>query len=231
MHTGEAVRHQPSRLLKRAIDIILAAGGLVVLAPVIVAVAILIRWRLGAPVLFCQHRTGMGGRQFRVLKFRTMTDRRDARGELLPDHRRLTRLGRLLRRLSLDEIPQLVNVLRGDMSVVGPRPLLPKYDTWYTATELRRFDVRPGITGLAQIAGRNTVGWGTRLSLDVEYVDRCSLWLDATIIVRTIRVVFAREGAVADQRALMSDLDEERAEALTDEFLLDAEGRKLLRAG
>ncbi|MEQ7007545.1 sugar transferase [Actinopolymorpha sp. B17G11] len=224
------MRLQPGRTLKRGIDVVLALVGLLALAPVMAAVALLIRWRLGGPVLFRQRRTGMGGRQFRVLKFRTMTDRRDARGELLPDHRRLTRLGRLLRRLSLDEIPQLINVLRGDMSVVGPRPLLPKYDTWYTATERRRFDVRPGITGLAQIAGRNTVGWGTRLSLDVEYVDRWSLWLDAVIIVRTIRVVFAREGAVADQRALMSDLDEERAEALTDELLLDAEGRKLLRA-
>lgn len=226
----ESVGPQPRRFAKRVIDLVLASVGLLVLAPLVAAVAVGIRWRLGAPVLFRQQRTGMGGRQFRVLKFRTMTDSRDARGELLPDHRRLTRLGRLLRRLSLDEIPQLVNVLRGDMSVVGPRPLLPKYDTWYTATERRRFDVRPGITGLAQVAGRNTVGWGTRLSLDVEYVDRCSLWLDAAIIVRTIRVVFAREGAVADQRALMSDLDEERAEALTDEVLLDAEARKLLRA-
>lgn len=159
-----------------------------------------------------------------------MTNRRDARGELLPDHRRLTRLGRLLRKLSLDEIPQLLNVLRGDMSIVGPRPLLPKYDLWYTAYERRRFDVRPGITGLAQIAGRNTVGWSMRLSLDVEYVDRCSLWLDAKIILQTVKVVFAREG-VADQRALMSDLDQERSEAMTDELILDAKSRQLLRAG
>jgi lipopolysaccharide/colanic/teichoic acid biosynthesis glycosyltransferase len=116
------------------------------------------------------------------------------------------------------------------MSVVGPRPLLPKYDLWYTTRERRRFEVRPGITGLAQIAGRNTAGWSTRLDLDVDYVERCSLWLDAKILVRTLRVVIVGDGMVADQRSLMSDLDEERAEAHTDELILDAEARALLRA-
>jgi lipopolysaccharide/colanic/teichoic acid biosynthesis glycosyltransferase len=213
---------------KRGFDIVLALIGLVLLAPLAVAVWGLVRWRLGTPVLFRQRRTGRDRRVFRVLKFRTMTDRRNARGELLPDRRRLTRLGRLLRRLSLDEIPQLFNVLRGDMSLVGPRPLLPKYDLWYTPEEARRFDVRPGITGLAQIAGRNTLAWGDRLKLDVEYVERWSLWLDLRIILRTVLVVVARDG-VADQRALMSDLDEERSEAMTDELVLDARARALLR--
>nr|WP_273377775.1 sugar transferase [Actinopolymorpha pittospori] len=228
---GEVVKHQVARGVKRAFDIGLALAGLVVLSPLILAVSLVVRWRLGSPVLFRQRRTGMGGRSFWVLKFRTMTDKRDRRGELLPDHKRLTRLGRLLRKLSLDEIPQLINVLRGDMSIVGPRPLLPKYDLWYTPNERRRFDVRPGITGLAQIAGRNTVGWSVRLSLDVEYVERCSLWLDSRIILQTVKVVFAREGVVADPRALMSDLDEERSEAMTDELILDAKARQLLRAG
>jgi lipopolysaccharide/colanic/teichoic acid biosynthesis glycosyltransferase len=219
-----------SRGIKRAFDVVLALAGLVVLAPLAVAVWFVVRWRLGSPTVFRQRRTGMGGRQFSVLKFRTMTNRRDKHGHLLPDHRRLTRLGRLLRQLSLDEIPQLVNVLRGDMSIVGPRPLLPKYDLWYTDRERRRFEVRPGITGLAQVAGRNTVGWSTRLHLDVDYVERRSLWLDAKILATTMRVVLVGEGVVADQRALMADLDEERSEAHTDEVVFDAEARKLLRA-
>nr|WP_202890278.1 sugar transferase [Actinopolymorpha rutila] len=228
---GSAVRIQVARGCKRAFDIGLALAGLGVLSPLVLAICLVVRWRLGAPVLFSQQRTGMNGRPFPVLKFRTMTDRRDRDGDLLPDHRRLTRLGRLLRALSLDEIPQLINVLRGDMSIVGPRPLLRKYDLWYTAHERRRFDVRPGITGLAQIAGRNTVSWSARLSLDVEYVERCSLWLDLRIVLQTAKIVFTREGVVVDSRALMSDLDEERGEALTDELVLDAKARRLLRAG
>jgi lipopolysaccharide/colanic/teichoic acid biosynthesis glycosyltransferase len=217
------------RGVKRGFDVVVAAIAMVVLSPLMLATWVLVRWRLGTPVLFRQIRTGRGRRPFRVVKFRTMTDRRNARGDLLPDHRRLTRLGRLLRRLSLDEIPQLVNVLRGDMSIVGPRPLLPQYDTWYTREEARRFDVRPGITGLAQIAGRNTLSWGERLRLDMDYVERWSLWLDLTIVLRTFTVVFARHG-VADQRSLMPDLDEERAAAMTDELVLDAEAKRVLRA-
>ncbi|MGW0230310.1 sugar transferase [Actinopolymorpha singaporensis] len=225
------MRIQVARGVKRAFDIGFALAGLGVLSPLVLLIWVAVRWRLGAPVLFSQQRTGMNGRPFAVLKFRTMTDRRDRLGGLLPDHQRLTRLGRLLRALSLDEIPQLINVLRGDMSIVGPRPLLRKYDLWYTPHERRRFDVRPGITGLAQIAGRNTVGWSARLSLDVEYVERGSLWLDLKIVLRTVKIVFTREGVVVDSRALMSDLDEERGEALTDELVLDATARRLLRTG
>jgi lipopolysaccharide/colanic/teichoic acid biosynthesis glycosyltransferase len=217
------------RGVKRGFDVVTAAVGLAILSPLVLVIWVVVRWRLGSPALFRQCRTGRGRRRFSVLKFRTMTDRRNARGELLPDHRRLTRLGRLLRRLSLDELPQLVNVLRGDMSIVGPRPLLPQYDRWYTTEELRRFEVRPGITGLAQVMGRNTLAWGARLRLDVRYVQRWSLWLDLVIIVRTFGVVFGREG-VADQRSLMSDLDQERSEAMTDELVLDAGERELLRA-
>lgn len=217
------------RGVKRGFDVVTAVVGLAVLSPLMLVIWVVVRWRLGSPALFWQRRTGMDRRRFWVMKFRTMTDRCNARGELLPDHRRLTRLGRLLRRLSLDEIPQLVNVVRGDMSIVGPRPLLPQYDRWYTREELRRFEVRPGITGLAQVTGRNTLAWGARLRLDVRYVQRWSLWLDLVIIVRTFGVVFAREG-VADQRSLMSDLDQERSEAMTDELVLDSGDRDLLRA-
>lgn len=225
------MRQRVGRAVKRSLDLVVAIVGLVVLAPLIVAICLVIRWRMGSPVLFEQQRTGYQGRQFWARKFRTMNSKTDDRGRLLPDHRRLGRLGRLLRKLSLDEIPQLINVVRGDMSLVGPRPLLPKYDQWYSPNERRRFDVRPGITGLAQVAGRNTVGWNARLSYDIEYVDRWSLWLDFTIVLQTVKVVFSRDGVVDDPRALMSDLDEERGEAMTDEMVLTPEDRALLRAG
>jgi lipopolysaccharide/colanic/teichoic acid biosynthesis glycosyltransferase len=217
------------RAVKRSFDIAAALFGLIVLSPLILAICIAIRWRMGGPVLFRQRRTGYRGRSFGALKFRTMNSRTDKHGNLLPDHKRVGRIGRLLRKTSLDELPQLLNVLRGEMSVIGPRPLLPKYDLWYTDRERRRFEVRPGITGLAQVAGRNTVGWSTRLHLDVDYVERRSLWLDAKILATTMRVVLVGEGVVADQRALMADLDEERSEAHTDEVVFDAEARKLLR--
>lgn len=225
------MRQRIGRAVKRSFDLVVAIVGLVVLSPLVLAICLVIRWRMGGPVLFKQQRTGYRGQRFWALKFRTMNSKTDSRGRLLPDHKRLGRLGRLLRKTSLDEIPQLINVVRGDMSLVGPRPLLPKYDQWYSPTERRRFHVRPGITGLAQVAGRNTVGWNARLSYDIEYVDHWSLWLDARILVQTVRVVFARHGVVDDPRAVMSDLDEERGEAMTDEMLLTPEDRALLRAG
>lgn len=225
------VRQRIGRAVKRSFDVVAALSGLIVLSPAIVAIAVLVRWRMGSPILFKQQRTGFRERQFWALKFRTMNSRTDAQGRLLPDHKRLGRLGRLLRKLSLDEIPQLINVVRGDMSIVGPRPLLPKYDQWYSPNERRRFEVRPGITGLAQVAGRNLVGWNARLSYDIEYVDRWSLWLDLRIVLQTVKVVFSKHGVVDDPRSLMSDLDEERGEAMTDELILSPEDRTLLRAG
>ena len=174
------------RAAKRAIDVAGASIGIVVLAIPIAIVAALVRLTLGAPVIFHQSRPGLHGRLFAMYKFRTMRDIYDAAGNPLPDHLRITRLGRFLRRTSLDELPELLNVLRGEMSLVGPRPLLIEYLERYSAEQARRHDAVPGITGLAQINGRNTLNWNDRLALDVWYVDHASLWLDARILVQTV---------------------------------------------
>jgi lipopolysaccharide/colanic/teichoic acid biosynthesis glycosyltransferase len=162
--------------------------------PVAAVVALVVRARMGGPVLFRQARPGRDGRLFMLVKFRTMTDARDARGELLPDDMRLTAWGRILRASSLDELPELWNVLRGEMSLVGPRPLLVSYLDRYSAEQSRRHEVRPGITGLAQVSGRNALRWEDRFALDVHYVDSCSFGLDTRILLRTIGKVVARRG-------------------------------------
>lgn len=200
----------PRFALKRAADLLVAALVLVLASPVLLGAALAVRVLLGSPVLFTQQRTGRGMRHFRLLKFRTMTDARDAAGRLLPDRERSCRLGRLLRRYSVDELPQLVNVLRGEMSLIGPRPLLPRYDRYYTGPELARFAVRPGITGLAQVTGRNAAGWDERLRLDARYVAHWSFALDAGIALRTVGRVFASSGVSADPAGDMLDLDQER---------------------
>ncbi|HEY2675030.1 MAG TPA: sugar transferase [Rugosimonospora sp.] len=200
----------PGFAVKRLVDVAAAVLVLVVAAPVLLVAAALVRLRLGAPVLFTQERTGRSLRHFRLLKFRTMTDARDAQGRLLPDRERASRLGGFLRRYSVDELPQLVNVIRGEMSLVGPRPLLPRYDGCYAEGELARFAVRPGITGLAQVTGRNTASWNERLALDARYVAHWSLWLDARIVLRTVGRVFATSGVSADPAGDMLDLDQER---------------------
>lgn len=179
---------------KRAIDVAASALGLVVLSPILLAIALLVRARLGAPVLFRQTRPGLHARPFTILKFRTMRDALDANGDPLPDGERLPALGRFLRSTSLDELPELWNVLRGDMSLVGPRPLLMEYLPLYSAEQARRHDVRPGITGWAQVNGRNALGWNDRFALDVEYVDRVSLVMDLRILLLTVLKVFRREG-------------------------------------
>jgi lipopolysaccharide/colanic/teichoic acid biosynthesis glycosyltransferase len=179
---------------KRVIDVAASALGLLVVSPIFLALALLIRVRLGAPVLFRQTRPGLHARPFTIYKFRTMRDARDARGNTLPDADRLPPLGRFLRSTSLDELPELWNVLRGDMSLVGPRPLLMEYLPLYSAEQARRHEVRPGITGWAQVNGRNALGWKDRFALDVEYVDRVSLALDARILLLTMLKVFRREG-------------------------------------
>ena len=190
--------------LKRAIDLTVSVAALVLLAPVMGLVAGLIFFKMGSPVLFSQERPGMGGRPFRVYKFRTMSEAFDANGQSLPDAQRLTALGVLLRKLSVDELPQLLNVLRGDMSLVGPRPLLMAYLPLYSPTQARRHEVRPGITGWAQVNGRNAISWPERFALDVWYVDHQSLVLDVRILWMTLRKVLLRDGISAEGEATMS---------------------------
>ena len=182
------------RLGKRVFDLALVSLTAPVWLPVVAATAVIVRIKIGTPVLFCQMRPGRNGRLFTILKFRTMTNARDERGAVLPDHVRLTAWGRMLRECSLDELPELWNVLRGEMSLVGPRPLLVTYLDRYTAEQSRRHEVRPGITGLAQVNGRNALGWDDRFTLDVRYVDTCSLGLDIRILLKTISNVAARRG-------------------------------------
>jgi lipopolysaccharide/colanic/teichoic acid biosynthesis glycosyltransferase len=181
------------RFSKRALDLLGSLLLLALLAPLLAAIACLVRWKMGAPALFRQERAGLRGRPFHVLKFRSMNSQRDAAGRLLPDLQRITPLGRFLRRSSLDELPQLWNVVKGDMSLVGPRPLYVDYVPRYSPSQRRRLEVRPGITGLAQVSGRITLGWTERLGLDVEYVDRACLALDLAILVRTLKKVLATE--------------------------------------
>ena len=179
---------------KRAFDLAVVLLTAPCWLPIAAVVALVVRARIGGPVLFRQARPGRDGRPFMLVKFRTMTDARDARGELLPDDMRLTAWGRILRASSLDELPELWNVLRGEMSLVGPRPLLVSYLDRYTAEQSRRHEVRPGITGLAQVNGRNALRWEDRFALDVRYVDSCSFGLDTRILLRTIGKVVARRG-------------------------------------
>jgi carbamoyl-phosphate synthase large subunit len=181
-------------LAKRAFDLLAASAALVILAPVLAALALVIRLTIGIPILFKQQRPGLYGRPFTIYKFRTMSDARDAAGCFLPDSERLGRFGRFLRSTSLDELPELINVLRGEMSLVGPRPLLMEYLPRYSAEQMRRHDVLPGITGLAQIKGRNAANWPRKFELDVWYVDHRSMWLDLTIIAVTVWKVLTREG-------------------------------------
>lgn len=181
-------------MIKRVIDIIISFFALMVLAPIIFLVAVLVRNKLGSPIIFKQQRPGMKGKVFQVYKFRTMTDERDGHGALLPDTVRLTKFGQLLRKLSLDELPQLWNVLKGDMSFVGPRPLLVEYLPLYNERQARRHEVRPGITGWAQVNGRNAISWEQKFEYDVWYVENQSLFLDLKIIFLTFKKVFQSEG-------------------------------------
>ena len=203
-----------ARYGKRILDLVLTAPALVVFLPALVLVAVLVRIRLGSPVLFCQQRPGLHGQPFTLYKFRTMTNVRDAQGNLLPDGERLTHFGRFLRSTSLDELPELFNVLRGEMSLVGPRPLLMRYYPYFTEEEQVRFLVQPGITGLAQVSGRNDLPWDLRLAVDVRYVQEWSLWLDMWILVLTIWRILTRHGLRVDPGANMLDLDEERRDRL-----------------
>jgi sugar transferase EpsL len=190
---------------KRAFDVVASAAALLLLAPLLATVALLVRWRLGKPVLFRQERPGKNGRPFVVLKFRTMMDAYNSAGALLPDEQRLPCVGRILRVLSLDELPELWNVLRGDMSLVGPRPLFLSYLVRYSPEQARRLEVRSGITGWAQVNGRNALTWEEKFTLDVWYVDNCSLTLDLRILAMTVWKVLTREGISAEGHATMPE--------------------------
>ena len=202
------MEHKPTfyeKYVKRALDIVLAGGALVVLSPVLAVTAVLVRTKLGSPVIFHQDRPGKDGKIFRLYKFRSMTDEKDENGNLLPDEVRLTAFGKKLRATSLDELPELWNILKGDMSVVGPRPLLVRYLPLYNEEQRHRHDVRPGLTGWAQVNGRNALSWEEKFRYDVDYVQNVSFALDAKTVLLTVKKVFAREGISSDSAATMEE--------------------------
>lgn len=193
------------KCIKRILDFVLALLALIVLGPVLLVLCILVRCKLGSPVIFKQERPGKNEKIFRLYKFRTMTDARDENGELLPDEVRLTQFGKLLRSTSLDELPELWNIVRGDMSIVGPRPLLVKYLPLYDERQKHRHDVRPGFTGLAQVKGRNSISWEEKFEWDIKYVENISFMQDLKIIFSTIGVVFKREGISSNTSVTMEE--------------------------
>lgn len=201
------IKHRPNgpyeAYLKRPLDFALALMALVFLWPVYLILAAAVRIKLGSPVIFTQERPGKGGKIFQLYKFRTMTDERDEKGELLPDEMRLTGFGKKLRSTSLDELPELFNILRGDMSLVGPRPLLAEYLPLYNERQARRHEVRPGLTGLAQVHGRNAVSWEEKFEWDVKYVEKISFLGDVKILLKTVGAVFKREGISSETAATM----------------------------
>ena len=193
------------KYIKRPQDFCCALAAVIVLSPVMAITALLLRVKLGTPVLFTQERPGLNGEIFTLYKFRTMTDKKDCEGKLLPDEDRLTSFGKLLRSTSLDELPELINILKGDMSVVGPRPLLVKYLPLYNKHQARRHEVRPGFTGYAQVHGRNAISWEEKFNLDVEYVDHVTFFGDWKIIFQTVKTVLKREGISSETAATMEE--------------------------
>ncbi|MEE1255093.1 MAG: sugar transferase [Lachnospiraceae bacterium] len=198
------------KYIKRLLDIVISLTALVVLSPVLLIVAILVRCKLGSPIIFHQQRPGYNEEIFKLCKFRTMTDERDENGELLPDAVRLTKFGRMLRATSLDELPELWNILKGDMSIIGPRPLLVSYLPYYTEEEKLRHTVRPGLTGLAQVSGRNLLDWDKRFATDVEYVRNLTFAMDVRIFFLTIMKVFVRENIEVDTNQVEGNFAEIR---------------------
>lgn len=194
-----------SSFIKRVFDIFFSLGWLIFFSPLLVVVAILVRIKLGSPILFIQARPGKAGQPFNMVKFRTMTDARDAEGNLLPDDQRLTSLGRFLRSTTLDEFPEMWNVLIGEMSVVGPRPLMIRYLPLYSALQARRMEVKPGVTGWAQVNGRNAISWAEKFALDIWYVDHRSFWVDLKIVVKTFFVVINRRNINSTKHATMEE--------------------------
>ena len=193
------------KYLKRPQDLICSTLALIVLSPLMAVTAVMVRKKLGSPVLFTQERPGLNGKLFKLYKFRTMTDLRDENGDLLPDEDRLPPFGQKLRATSLDELPELINIWKGDMSIVGPRPLLARYLSRYNDFQIRRHEVRPGFTGLAQVHGRNSISWDEKFAWDVKYVDNISFRMDWSIIFRTVYTVLKREGISAANAATMPE--------------------------
>lgn len=193
------------KYIKRPQDFCCALIALIVLSPLLLIVAILVRTKLGTPIIFKQERPGLNGRVFWLYKFRTMTSEKDENGELLPDEVRLTKFGKILRATSLDELPELINIIKGDMSVVGPRPLLVKYLPLYNEHQARRHEVRPGFTGYAQVNGRNAISWEEKFDLDVTYVDHITFLEDWNIIIKTVRTVLMREGISSGNSVTMEE--------------------------
>lgn len=193
--------------IKRALDIILSLCGIIILSPIYLILWVLIRCKLGKPVLFTQERPGKNEKIFKLYKFRSMTDARDEKGQLLPDEVRLTRFGKILRSTSLDELPELFNILKGDMSLIGPRPLLVRYLPYYTREERHRHDVRPGLTGLAQVNGRNALGWEDRFAYDLQYVENCSFLMDIKVLGMTVGKVLKRSGTLSGSDQTVADFD------------------------
>ena len=193
------------RFIKRALDMILSGIAIIILSPILLIVAILVKTKLGSPVIFKQERPGLNERIFKMYKFRSMTDAKDENGELLPDEERLTSFGKKLRRTSLDELPELFNIFKGDMSIVGPRPLMVSYLPLYNEFQKHRHDVRPGLTGLAQISGRNLLSWKERFEKDISYVENISFTLDMKIIFNTVKSVIKRDGISSNTSETMED--------------------------
>ena len=205
MRVTVAEKKMYDRLIKRLIDLVLSGLALLVLSPLYLILAILVRVKLGSPVLFSQERPGKNEKVFRMYKFRSMTDARDANGDLLPDEERLTHFGMMLRATSLDELPELWNIFKGDMSIVGPRPLLVRYLPRYNERQRRRHEVRPGLTGWAQVNGRNAISWEQKFEYDVEYVEKESFWLDIKILFMTVEKVLHRSGISQEGNATMQE--------------------------
>lgn len=203
------------KYFKRVVDICCALAAIIVFSWLYIIIAILVRIMLGSPVIFKQERPGKDEKIFTLFKFRTMTDKRDINGELLPDELRLTRFGKFLRSTSLDELPEAFNILKGDMSIVGPRPLLPEYLPWYNETEKRRHSVRPGLTGWAQINGRNSTDWDSRFALDVEYVDNLSFFMDVKIIFLTVKKVITSSDVAENTRVAEGNFAQIRSAEIT----------------
>lgn len=194
--------------LKRILDFVIVFCVLLIIWPILLVIALWLHFaNKGAGAFFTQERPGKGGKIFRVIKFKTMTDERDAEGNLLPDEQRLTKVGRFVRSTSIDELPQLINVLKGDMALIGPRPLLPQYLPLYSKEQARRHEVRPGITGWAQCHGRNAISWTKKFELDVWYVDHLTMWLDIRILLLTVKKVFAREDIAFEGEATTHPFD------------------------
>ena len=199
-----------NKYIKRILDILISLTFIVLFSWLYLILVILVRIKLGSPILFCQERPGYNEKIFKLYKFRTMTDKRDEKGNLLPDSERLTKFGSMLRSTSLDELPEMFNILKGDMSLIGPRPLLVEYLPYYTEEERLRHSVRPGLTGLAQVSGRNYLAWDKRLAKDVEYVNHISFIMDIRIIIKTIMVVFKKEDVSVDTNVVEGYLWDER---------------------